>query len=68
MPKLDGVAFARRYRKLAPARPLPIVALTANASEEVKQACLEAGMVDFLAKPVSPDLLRQTLERLALRT
>jgi len=67
MPKLDGIAFARRYRILAAERPLPIVALTANASEEVRQTCLAAGMVDFLAKPVSPELLRQTIERLAVR-
>ncbi|MGE5152775.1 MAG: ATP-binding protein [Bdellovibrio bacteriovorus] len=65
MPKVDGIEFTRRYRALAPQRPLPIVALTANASEEVKQTCLSAGMDDFLAKPVSPELLRQTVERLA---
>ncbi|HYN78222.1 MAG TPA: ATP-binding protein, partial [Lamprocystis sp. (in: g-proteobacteria)] len=67
MPKLDGISFTRQYREQAPRRPLPIVALTANASEDVKQDCLDAGMADFLAKPVSPDLLRQTIERLAVR-
>lgn len=67
MPKVDGVEFTRRYRALAPERPLPIVALTANASEDVKQTCLEAGMDDFLAKPVPPELLRATVERLARR-
>jgi two-component system sensor histidine kinase RpfC len=67
MPKLDGAEFARRYRAEAPGRPLPIVALTANASEDVKQACLEAGMDAFLTKPVSPELLRQTIETLGLR-
>jgi two-component system, sensor histidine kinase RpfC len=67
MPKVDGVEFTRRYRALALERPLPIVALTANASEDVKRTCLEAGMDGFLAKPVSPDLLRRTVEQLALR-
>lgn len=67
MPKLDGIEFTKRYRAIAPERPLPIVALTANAAEDVKQACLEAGMDDFLAKPVNPQLLRRTVERLALR-
>jgi two-component system sensor histidine kinase RpfC len=67
MPKLDGAEFARRYRAQAQGRPLPIAALTANASEEVKQACLEAGMDAFLTKPVSPELLRQTIETLGLR-
>jgi two-component system sensor histidine kinase RpfC len=67
MPRLDGIAFTRRYRQAAPDRPLPIVALTANASEEMKQGCLAAGMDAFLAKPLSPELLRQTIERLAVR-
>jgi two-component system sensor histidine kinase RpfC len=67
MPKLDGTELARRYRRAAPERRLPIVALTANASEEVKQECLAAGMDGFLAKPVSPEVLRETLERLAVR-
>ena len=67
MPKLDGAEFAHRYRSQAPDRHLPIVALTANACEDVKRACLEAGMDAFLAKPVSPQLLRETIGRLALR-
>jgi two-component system, sensor histidine kinase RpfC len=67
MPKLDGMALARTYRRRAPDRPLPIVALTANAAEDVKQQCLDAGMNGFLAKPVSPETLRETLERLAVR-
>ena len=67
MPKLDGAELARRYRRAAPERRLPIVALTANASEEVKRECLAAGMDGFLAKPVSPEVLRETLERLAVR-
>jgi two-component system sensor histidine kinase RpfC len=66
MPKMDGIEFTRRFRKLAGGRSMPIVALTANASEDVKQTCLEAGMDGFLSKPVSPELLRQTVERLAL--
>ncbi len=67
MPKLDGTELVRRLRRIAPGRRLPIVALTANASEEVKQECLAAGMDGFLAKPVSPERLRQTLEQLAVR-
>ena len=67
MPRLDGAEFTRCYRAQAPGRPLPIVALTANASEDVKQACLDAGMDAFLSKPVSPELLRQTIETLGRR-
>jgi two-component system sensor histidine kinase RpfC len=66
MPKIDGIDFARRYRAQAPDRALPIVALTANAAEDVRQACLDAGMDAFLSKPVTPDALRQTIERLAM--
>ncbi|NCC28096.1 MAG: response regulator [Gammaproteobacteria bacterium] len=62
MPKLDGIGFARRYRALAPQRALPIVALTANASEDIKRDCLSAGMDAFLSKPVKPDELRRVLE------
>jgi two-component system sensor histidine kinase RpfC len=62
MPKLDGIGFARRYREQAPDRPIPIVALTANASEDVKRDCLSAGMDAFLSKPVKPDELRGALE------
>ncbi|EGV19484.1 ATP-binding protein [Thiocapsa marina] len=62
MPKLDGIGFARRYREQVRHRPIPIVALTANASEDVKRDCLSAGMDDFLSKPVKPDELRRVLE------
>ena len=66
MPVLDGLEATRRIRQweAANGRPrLPIVALTANAFEEDRRRCLEAGMDDFLAKPVSLDMLRSTLSR-----
>lgn len=50
-----------------PPTALPIVALTANVSEDVKQACLDARMDDFLAKAVTAERLRATVERLARR-
>jgi two-component system sensor histidine kinase RpfC len=62
MPELDGIGFAKRYRELAPDRPIPIVALTANASEDIKRDCLSGGMDAFLSKPVRPDELRQVME------
>jgi PAS domain S-box-containing protein len=63
MPFLDGVAASRAIRQLPGHAETPIVAMTANAFSEDKAACLEAGMSDFLAKPVDPPLLYAMLDR-----
>ena len=64
MPELDGLSATQRIRALGDARAhVPIVALTANALEEDRQRCLEAGMDDYLAKPVDEDQLLAVLER-----
>ncbi len=53
MPELDGIEATRRIRALnGPGSQVPIVAITASVSERERNACLEAGMVGFLAKPV----------------
>ncbi|WP_394763919.1 response regulator [Phenylobacterium sp.] len=61
MPGLSGVETAAAMRKLG--IETPIVALTANAFEDDRHACLNAGMNDFLVKPISPDALRSMLTR-----
>lgn len=61
MPRLDGPSAARALR--ARGDQTPIVALTANAFAEDRQACLEAGMDDHLAKPLEADALRAALAR-----
>ncbi len=57
MPGLSGEETARQMRDERRSKT-PIVALTANAFEDDRHACLAAGMDDFLVKPLSPDALR----------
>nr|WP_290898267.1 response regulator [Azonexus sp.] len=57
MPEIDGLEATRRLRRLALHRHTPIIAMTANAFEEDRQACLAAGMSDYLAKPFNPETL-----------
>ncbi|MCP8464708.1 response regulator [Pseudomonas sp. ZM23] len=61
MPEMDGVEATIRLRERPEFAQLPIIALTANVMEDERQRCLAAGMNDFLAKPVEPYTLQQTL-------
>ena len=65
MPEVDGLTVARAIRKaeVETGGHVTIVALTANALERDRRACLEAGMDDYLAKPLQIDSLRKVLER-----
>ncbi len=69
MPELDGFAATAAIRKAERwggadgARRLPIIALTANAMQGDREACLDAGMDDYVAKPVKAAELRAVIER-----
>jgi CheY-like chemotaxis protein/HPt (histidine-containing phosphotransfer) domain-containing protein len=64
MPEMDGLEATRRIRSNPALRAIPIVAMTANAGEEDRQSCLEAGMDDFVSKPFQPLPLSEKLARL----
>jgi CheY-like chemotaxis protein/two-component sensor histidine kinase len=68
MPRMDGHEFSRQVRKAeserVPGGPrTPIVAVTANVTKGEEERCIAIGMDAYLAKPVSIELLRVTLER-----
>ena len=64
MPEMDGFTATMEIRRQeGPGRHTPIVALTANALEEERQKCFEAGMDDHLAKPFRRSDLKQMLEK-----
>jgi signal transduction histidine kinase/ActR/RegA family two-component response regulator len=61
MPVMDGLEATRRIRQMPDCAHIPILAMTANAFAEDKARCLEAGMNDFITKPVDPEILFGTL-------
>jgi CheY-like chemotaxis protein len=64
MPELDGYGATRAIRALGGRHAhVPILALTANAMPEDREACLKAGMDEFLTKPVKLDVLRAATQR-----
>ncbi len=64
MPVMDGYQATGEIRRLLNGgRHLPIVAMTANAMQGDKEKCLDAGMDDYIAKPVKLDAIREALQR-----
>jgi two-component system sensor histidine kinase/response regulator len=68
MPVMDGLEATRRIRANAALKDTLVVAMTANAGVDDRTRCLEAGMNEFLAKPVVPELLAATIARCLGRT
>lgn len=61
MPRMDGLTATRLILQVAP--EIPVIGQTANAMDEDKFACREAGMVDHISKPIDPEILLSTLCR-----
>lgn len=57
MPDMDGIEATRRIKSDAALQHIPVVAMTANANRADQQRCLEAGMADFITKPIRPQTL-----------
>ncbi|CAG2160289.1 hybrid sensor histidine kinase/response regulator [Cupriavidus numazuensis] len=63
MPFLDGLEATQRIRRHPRHASLPVVALTASALEADRQRCLDAGMDEYVSKPIEPAVLYRTLAR-----
>ena len=61
MPIMDGMQATREIHALRAREALPVIAMTANVFDEDRRACLEAGMVDFVFKPIEPEHFFRTL-------
>jgi len=70
MPEMDGIEATVLWREYeldhaGSAGPIPIIALTANVSDDDRLRCMQAGMDEFITKPVSPERLSETLSEYA---
>jgi two-component system sensor histidine kinase/response regulator len=62
MPVMDGLEATRRIRELGFGE-LPIVAMTANAMKGDRELCIEAGMNDYVTKPIRRELVFEMIEK-----
>jgi two-component system sensor histidine kinase/response regulator len=63
MPIMDGLEATRHIRQDAKLKHMRVLAMTANATNEDRDRCMQAGMDDFITKPIQPALLCQTVAR-----
>jgi CheY-like chemotaxis protein len=63
MPEMDGFEATRQIRQLGLTHRPPILALTANAMQGDRELCVEAGMDDYLTKPIELRILAEALGR-----
>ena len=63
MPKIDGYEATRRIRKIPEHTSLPIIAMTAHAMKGDRELCLDAGMNDYITKPINRDQLSEIIKK-----
>lgn len=63
MPVMDGLEATRHIRKFKSREELPVVAVTANASIQDRERCIEAGMNDYVTKPIRPAQFKKLLAK-----
>ncbi|GAB2862083.1 hypothetical protein GCM10027277_33310 [Pseudoduganella ginsengisoli] len=63
MPLMDGLETTRRIRADAQLANIPVLAMTATATTEARMRCIDAGMNDFISKPVQPALMYRTVAK-----
>ncbi len=63
MPRMDGIEATQRIRRSQRGGRVPIVAMTANAFAEDRSRCFDAGMDDFLTKPINPEVMLASLRK-----
>jgi len=69
MPEMDGISATRKIRNLkSEIRNLPIIAMTAHAMKGDREKCLEAGMDNYVTKPIRPEELFEAIEKLTYRS
>ena len=64
MPEMDGLEATLYIRNHSPHQPA-IIAMTANALPEDRDACIKAGMNDYITKPISLEILVQALKQVS---
>jgi two-component system sensor histidine kinase/response regulator len=67
MPVLGGYNATIEIRKMQQYASLPIIAMTADAMEGVREKCVEVGMMDFISKPINPSLMLEVIKKWSTR-
>ncbi len=65
MPEMDGYEAVKLIRKTPSIQHIPVIAVTAQAMEEDRQKCLDAGAQDYVKKPIDVDQLLNAIEKLS---